>query len=177
MRELLKISSFLLLSFLLLSCGEEEKKPRTRPYTTEEVKEASKQMGQWDSQRQKDEIEMYIKNHGWEMKETGTGLYYMYMKNGAGEAAKDHDQVFVSYKVFLLSGTLCYSSETDGPRVVRIGSDYVESGLHEALKMMKVGDQLRVILPSHLAHGLTGDDDKIPPRSSVLYEIELLEKK
>ena len=40
---------------------------------------------------------------------------------------------------------------------------------------MHVGDKMRFILPSHLAHGLTGDQTKIPPFSSVMYEIELLE--
>jgi FKBP-type peptidyl-prolyl cis-trans isomerase len=40
---------------------------------------------------------------------------------------------------------------------------------------MHVGDKMRFILPSHLAHGLTGDQSKIPPLSSVVYEIELLE--
>jgi FKBP-type peptidyl-prolyl cis-trans isomerase FkpA len=31
-----------------------------------------------------------------------------------------------------------------------------------------------MILPSHLAHGLLGDDNKIPPKASVIYELELL---
>jgi FKBP-type peptidyl-prolyl cis-trans isomerase len=56
-----------------------------------------------------------------------------------------------------------------------IGKDNIESGLHEALQLMRIGDKMRFILPSHLAHGLIGDQTKIPPRASVIYEIELLE--
>lgn len=56
-----------------------------------------------------------------------------------------------------------------------VGKDNVEAGLHEGIQLMHVGDQMRFILPSHLAHGLTGDQSKIPPLASVVYEVELLE--
>jgi len=158
--------------FFLAACNEPA--PQKPELSKEDVEHLSQEMNKWDATRQKDEIDAYVKNRGWEMTETGTGLRYMYVKKGEGAPAKNGGAVLVAYKVFLLDGTLCYSSEQDGPRTVRIGKDYVESGLHEALQLMKVGDQMRFILPSHLAHGLTGDDDKIPPRSTVMYEIELL---
>jgi FKBP-type peptidyl-prolyl cis-trans isomerase len=53
--------------------------------------------------------------------------------------------------------------------------DNVENGLHEAIQYLRVGDKAKIILPSYLAHGLTGDSDKIPPMASVLYDIELVE--
>jgi FKBP-type peptidyl-prolyl cis-trans isomerase len=40
---------------------------------------------------------------------------------------------------------------------------------------MRKGDIAKIILPSYLAHGLTGDSDKIPPMSTVLYNIELVD--
>jgi FKBP-type peptidyl-prolyl cis-trans isomerase FkpA len=40
-----------------------------------------------------------------------------------------------------------------------------------------VGDKAILILPSHLAHGLVGDENKIPPKASVIYELELLSLK
>jgi FKBP-type peptidyl-prolyl cis-trans isomerase len=39
---------------------------------------------------------------------------------------------------------------------------------------MHVGDKAKFILPSHLAHGIMGDNDKIPPLTPVVYNIELL---
>ena len=38
---------------------------------------------------------------------------------------------------------------------------------------MSIGDQAKLILPSHLAHGLLGDLDKIPPQSILLIDIQL----
>lgn len=161
---------------LLAACGGEEEKPVKKPLSQEDVKTLSDEMGKWDVTRQKDEIDAYIKNHQWEMTQTGTGLYYMYISHGTGKVSPADEQLAkVAYDVYLLDGTKCYSSKEKGPRDVKVGQDYVESGLHEALKLMKTGDKMRFILPSHLAHGLTGDDDKIPPRASVMYEIELLE--
>jgi FKBP-type peptidyl-prolyl cis-trans isomerase len=40
---------------------------------------------------------------------------------------------------------------------------------------MHVGDKARLILPPHLAHGLLGDENRIPARSIIVYEIELLD--
>jgi len=51
----------------------------------------------------------------------------------------------------------------------------VESGLHEVMKYLREGDRAVVIIPSHLAFGLLGDLDKVPPFSTVVYDIYLAE--
>lgn len=170
----MRIHLLLLCSVFLFSCGEKEK-PKKQKYTTQQVKDLSVQMNVWDEKRQNDEINQYVKSHGWTMEMTASGLRYMTIKPGKGPLAKTGQVAKVVYKISLLDGTVCYSSEKDGPKEVLIGKDYIESGLHEGLTLMHVGDKMRFILPSHLAHGLAGDQSKIPPLSSVVYEIELLE--
>ncbi|MDQ3110183.1 MAG: FKBP-type peptidyl-prolyl cis-trans isomerase [Bacteroidota bacterium] len=169
----MKIYFFLLFSILLFSC-EPKEKPKKQQYTTQQVKDLSVQMNMWDEKRQNDEINQYIKVHGWTMEITPSGLRHMMIRPGKGPLAKNGQTAKVVYKIFLLDGSVCYSSEKDGLKEFLIGKDYVESGLHEGLQLMHVGDKMRFILPSHLAHGLTGDQSKIPPLSSVVYEIELL---
>ncbi|MGL4597378.1 MAG: FKBP-type peptidyl-prolyl cis-trans isomerase, partial [Bacteroidia bacterium] len=151
--------------------------PKKKQLTTKQVKDVSLAMNEWDKTRQNDEINQYIKNRGWEMQMTGSGLRWMVLKKGAGDMAKSGNQVRVNYKITLMDGTVCYASEKDGPKVFLVNEDDVESGLHEAIQLMRKGDQMRFVLPSHLAHGLMGDEDKIPPRASVIYEIELLDIK
>jgi FKBP-type peptidyl-prolyl cis-trans isomerase FkpA len=124
--------------------------------------------------RESDEIDQYAKFKGWDMITTGTGIRYMIYKHGDGAMAKTGQWAKMNYKISLLNGTLCYSSDVKGPKAFMIGEDHVESGLHEAITYLHVGDKAMIILPSHLAFGLSGDDNKIPPRSSVLYDIELL---
>jgi FKBP-type peptidyl-prolyl cis-trans isomerase len=50
----------------------------------------------------------------------------------------------------------------------------VESGLEEGILLLREGDKAKFILPPHLAHGLLGDDNKIPARSIIVYDLELL---
>jgi FKBP-type peptidyl-prolyl cis-trans isomerase len=99
----------------------------------------------------------------------------MIYKNGSGADAQTGKQATLNYKVWLLDGTLCYSSEKSGPKKFRIGQGGVESGLEEGVLLLKVGDKARFIMPPHLAQGLIGDQDKIPPRSCIVYEVELVQ--
>lgn len=128
-------------------------------------------------QQESDEIDRYVAHKGWNMIKTGTGLRYMITQKGNGALAKPEQAAKVNYKISLLDGRVCYSSDTTGPREFIVGGDNVESGLHEGIQYMHVGDKAILILPSHLAHGLTGDENKIPPKASVIYELELLSLK
>jgi FKBP-type peptidyl-prolyl cis-trans isomerase len=50
----------------------------------------------------------------------------------------------------------------------------IESGIQEGIKKMREGDRAKMIIPSHLAHGLVGDLDKIPPLSVIVVDIHLI---
>lgn len=127
------------------------------------------------AQKESDQIDVYVKQRKLDsMLVSGTGLRYMVYKKGTGVQAATGMLARVSYKISLLDGRECYTSEKTGPKEFLIGQDNVESGLHEALTYLKVGDKAIIIIPSHLAFGLSGDGDKIPPKSSVVYDIELL---
>lgn len=157
----------------LFSCGEKPKPPKKK-LNTQQVKQLSEEMHIWDERRQNDEINQYIKSHNYQMESTASGLRYMLMKKGSGDSARAGMIAKVMYKIYLLDGKLCYSSEQDGVKEVEIGKANIESGLHEGLQLMREGDKMRFILPSQLAHGLTGDQSKIPPLSTVVYEVELV---
>jgi FKBP-type peptidyl-prolyl cis-trans isomerase len=174
--KMLSMSRFIFISFIILlaSCGNEPEKPMKKQYSSQQVHDLSIQMNTWDEKRQNDEINQYIKQHNWEMTETPSGLRYMLLKAGKGPLAKNGQIAKVAFKIYLLDGSMIYSAEKDSAKEFTIGKDYVESGLHEGIQLMHVGDKMRFVLPSHLAHGLTGDQSKIPPLTSVMYEIELL---
>ncbi|MGE5317418.1 MAG: FKBP-type peptidyl-prolyl cis-trans isomerase, partial [Chloroflexota bacterium] len=40
-----------------------------------------------------------------------------------------------------------------------------------------VGDHAKFVIPSHLGFGLIGDQNKVPPKSTLIYDIELLDLK
>ena len=162
-------------SVFFFSCGEG--KPVKKELTQKEYLQMKEDMIRANKilqEKESDEIDAYANNKGWKMTMTGTGLRYQILQNGKGDTAKSGQFAKVLYKIFLTDGTQCYSSDKDGPREFKIEEDNVESGLHEGIQLLQPGAKARFILPSHLAHGLTGDNDKIPPMSPVVYEVELI---
>jgi len=120
-------------------------------------------------------IEGYIKRYRLDgIKESGTGLYSLVWGDATGDSIKVGDVVEFSYRLTLLDGTLCYQSRVDSPKKFKVGMGGVESGLEQAVLIMKKGQKGKFILPPHLAHGLIGDADKIPARAIIVYDIEML---
>ena len=173
--NLLFIFPLLFSVFLFLSCNDGHKK--TTKNTNLQSKDFQDKLivaNKVYVKQESDEINNYVKHRGWNMITTGTGLRYMITTKGSGVAAVVEKHAKVNYKISLLDGTRCYSSDSTGAKVFLIGRDNVESGLHEGIQLLHVGDKATFILPSHLAHGLAGDDSKIPPKASVIYDIELI---
>jgi len=80
----------------------------------------------------------------------------------------------IKYKVSLLNGKVCYSSDSDGVKSFRIGQGGVELGLEIGILKLRVGDKAKFILPPNLGWGLIGDEKKIPSRSIIIYDVELI---
>jgi FKBP-type peptidyl-prolyl cis-trans isomerase len=120
------------------------------------------------------EIKRYVDSLGIDAKTTQTGLWYFIRKSGEGANAEKRQIITLKYKVMLLDGTVCYNSDNDGLKVFEVGHGGVESGLEEGVLMLNKGAKAIFILPPYLAHGLLGDDNKIPARSTIVYEVEVL---
>lgn len=98
----------------------------------------------------------------------------MVYEKGSGSKAKKGKIATINAKISLLDGTVCYKTDSLHPKVFKIGRGGVESGLEEGMLLLNQGDKARLILPPYMAHGLLGDEDKIPPRSTIVYELEVL---
>lgn len=168
---------FWIIAILIISsCGEKKAQNevviQSKNYTEPLIK-INKKLLEKESQ----DIENWVNRHGLKAQSTGTGLRYAIVKKGQGNSAKAGQLATINYSLSLLDGTHCYDSKKSGPETFLIGQDHVESGLHEGIQLMHVGDKAVFIMPPHLAHGLLGDDKKIPPLSCIVYEVELLQIK
>jgi FKBP-type peptidyl-prolyl cis-trans isomerase len=166
------IGSSLLICFI--SCGQ-----KNRPQNEMKMpsQEESIQAGKAMAKQEDTEINAYIKRYNLVMERTGTGLRYKILSKGVGLNASTGMKATVKFKTSLLDGTVCYSSDSTGNETFVVDRDNVESGLHEGIKKLSKGGIAKFILPSHLAHGLTGDNNRIPARSPVVYDIELIDLK
>ena len=161
---------------LLTSCGNEPQQASS----TRHLGMMDDSLIQYNKQVVKDEdqeIVSLVYRYHWNMSKTATGLRYMIYKNGTGDPAAKNKMVRISYSVRLMNGDLCYSSGPNDPREFKIGHSSVESGLEEGILLMRVGDRAKFIVPSHLAFGLLGDQNKIPQRATLIYDVELLNVK
>lgn len=166
----MKWINLLALVFLFLACETAEEKAPSDWTTDKSIKLNS----EW-SEDEAFYIEQYLKRRpNWEMIETGTGLRYMIYSQGDGDSAVRGWYAKVDYKVSLLTDEVLYSSEETGPISFKIDQSEVETGLQEGIKRMRVGDKAIFIVPYHLAHGLIGDMNKIPPLETIIMDIHFI---
>lgn len=112
-----------------------------------------------------------------EMKTTASGLKYEVLKHGAGTVSpKPTDTVNVHYHGTLLDGTVFDSSVQRG-EPISFSLNGVIPGWTEGLQLMKVGDKFKFEIPPNLAYGPASPSPKIPPNSTLVFEVELLDIK
>ncbi|MDF1695007.1 MAG: FKBP-type peptidyl-prolyl cis-trans isomerase [Saprospiraceae bacterium] len=104
---------------------------------------------------------------------TASGLQYEVITSGTGPKPTASDKVRTHYHGMLIDGTVFDSSVDRGePISFQVGG--VIKGWQEALQLMSVGDKWRLVIPSELAYGSRGAGAKIPPHSTLVFEVELL---
>lgn len=164
---------------LLASCGEEKPKSIFENMPAKELKKRAMEANRLKAKKEKIQIQQYAEQMKWPTTVSGTGIHcWIYAAaDTTAQKARPGKIAEVNMIISLMNGDTCYSYKNYGSEEFLIERDNIESGLHEAIQNMRVGEKAKIILPSNLAHGVAGDRNKIPPLSSVVYDIELLKLK
>lgn len=165
------IQIFIFLTVILISCRNKDPQGN---YSEKPGKGDMEELNRYLVQKDRERILNYIERKGLAMKESPTGLWYTVIRQGEGELLTGGQRIIIEYECYLLDGTECYSSEELGPKEIVLGRTGIEPGLYEGLLMLKPGASAIFILPPFLAHGLPGDGNKIPPRSVIVYSVNVL---
>ncbi len=157
---------------IIMGCNglHQRKNPPQREYTKEELQEYNRMVTQKEAQQ----VQQFVAQKGWPAKESGTGLHYWIYEEGSGPQAKPGQHATVNLTILLLNGDTAYSHVRYGSERFLIDRTNKESGLNEGVQYMQVGDKAKLVMPSYLAHGLMGDMNKVPPRTSLVMDVELL---
>lgn len=105
-------------------------------------------------------------------KSTESGLKYIIEKEGNGTAPKASDNVTVFYR-----GTFTNGEQFDGNfggNPISFGLNQVIPGWTEGLQLMKPNGKAVFYIPYHLAYGERGYPGVIPPKSDLVFEVELV---
>lgn len=117
-------------------------------------------------------LEENLKKDG--VNSTESGLQFRVLTQGTGPIPARKDHVRVHYTGKLVDGTVFDSSVQRGePAEFPVSG--VIAGWIEALTLMPVGSKWELTIPQNLAYGERGAGASIPPYSTLVFEVELLE--
>ena len=110
---------------------------------------------------------------------TESGLQYEVLASGDGTSASFGDIAVVHYTGWLEDGTKFDSSVDRGqPFEFQVGAGNVIQGWDEAVALMQVGDKWKLTIPADLAYGERSvGGGLIPPNSTLIFDVELLDLK
>jgi len=104
------------------------------------------------------------------------GINIKWKKKGNGAKLKTGQVVLIDYLTALKDGSL-----VDGNRLLGIsqtpymvGFNYKTKGWDLALKELRIGDQVRINIPSELCYGKKGFGELIPPNSENIIALKVL---
>ena len=103
-----------------------------------------------------------------------SGLQYKVLKSGEGRKPGRTDKVKCHYEGTFPNGQKFDSSyDRDEPAV--FGVNQVIAGWTEALQLLSEGSAWELYIPYNLAYGEAGAPGAIPPYSTLVFKVELIE--
>jgi FKBP-type peptidyl-prolyl cis-trans isomerase len=173
------------LTFTLTACNSSEK--ASQPAATgapagakETAKEPAKETVKVPADdTAKDAAKATANDAAKETKETGkvtttaSGLKYEVLTEGSGPKPSATDSVTVHYKGTLTDGTV-FDSSYDRGQPATFPLNRVIKGWTEGVQLMSVGSKYRFTIPPELGYGAQGAGGKIPPNSTLVFDVELI---
>jgi FKBP-type peptidyl-prolyl cis-trans isomerase len=105
---------------------------------------------------------------------TASGLSITLVAEAKNPGAQAGDWVWVHYTGKLTSGEQFDSSAGKKPIRFTLGQGDVIKGWDEGIAGMKIGEKRKLVIPSELAYGEAGRPPAIPPKSTLVFDVELI---
>ena len=107
-----------------------------------------------------------------------SGLRIIIKKKGDGKKPQPGQTISAHYTGYLEDGTIFDSShKRNQPFEFPVGMGRVIKGWDDGFMDMHVGSEATLIIPSELGYGDRGAGAAIPPNSTLIFDVQLLEIK
>lgn len=108
---------------------------------------------------------------------TASGLQIAVVQESPAPGAQAGDIVWVHYTGKLTNGAVFDSSRKGDdakPFKFNLGKGEVIKGWDEGVAGMKIGEKRVLTIPPELGYGAQGAGDRIPPNSTLVFDVELI---
>lgn len=146
---------------------------KTREEINAEKEKVAAQKG--NPEKEDQALQKYFKKKGISPKKQKSGLYYLITKATDGEKPISGRSVKVNYTGKLMDGTVFDSNTGKDPYKFVLGRGQVILGWDEGIALLKKGEKATLFIPSHLAYGDQSPTAKIPPGSTLVFDVELVD--
>ncbi|MCL9769837.1 gliding motility-associated peptidyl-prolyl isomerase GldI [Flavobacterium sp. HXWNR69] len=115
----------------------------------------------------KDSLKSYISSN--------KGYWYKYETkvNEATPTPKRGDIAFFDYEIKDLKNRIIYTMAETKPQTYYVDKENIMMGLRDGIKLMKKGEIVTFLFPSHMAYGYHGDDKKIGTNEPLICTVSL----
>jgi len=128
--------------------------------------------------REQELMAKYIEENKVTVQPLPSGIYIIENVPGQGAGIDTGGVVKVHLVLSLLNGKQLYSTYQKGkPSEFQYGQKFDTPGLQEAVGKLKKGSKARVIVPSNMAYAEQGRGILVPPYTTLVYELEILDMK
>ena len=104
------------------------------------------------------------------------GYWYKYdIKSTATDSItpKKGDVAYFDYEIKDLDGNVIYTELELRPQVYLVDKQNIMMGMRDGIKLMKKGEKITFLFPSHAGYGYHGDDRRIGPNQTLMTTISL----
>jgi gliding motility-associated peptidyl-prolyl isomerase len=173
------IIAIILLGITIVSCSKQQpRKPKSKTDNTfiKESIERNKILIAEEEKLieaiiEKDTLQQYIAST--------KGYWYKYENKIEAESplAKKGDIAYFEYEVRDLDNKIIYTKEELKLQEYYVDKENIMMGLRDGIKLMKKGESITFIFPSHMGYGYHGDNNKISTNEPLICTVTLTDLK
>lgn len=157
---------FILLSLfgLLLACKTPEARKPVSNKSGSFIKESVQRNKKLVKKEEKRILDLIHKDSVNNYISSSEGFWYYYNTKKSEDSLQQPefgDLVKFEYDIATLEGKPIYTRKELGEREFKMDQEDVFTGLRQGIKLMKVGETVTFLFPSHTAFGYYGDSEKI----------------